>query len=167
MYPDRPADVRKDEAYCSAGCYLRDRKRRKMPTNSLGVNQVSSSSLDADLAEAGLNQEPETADSFNRDKTGRIEIPVPFPFPPPTVATEIERELKEAGVEFEPEFDAAEVQEQLAENAARAELNKSLPLVLEIAKSSLTRDPDLREFKKQVVAAFKHLGLDTKQFFGV
>ena len=31
----------------------------------------------------------------------------------------------------------------------------------------LTRDPDLRVFKGQVVAAFKHLGLDTRKFFGV
>jgi hypothetical protein len=29
------------------------------------------------------------------------------------------------------------------------------------------RDPDLREFREQVVAAFKHLGLDTAKFFGV
>lgn len=29
MYPDRPADVRTGEAYCSAGCYLADRKRLK------------------------------------------------------------------------------------------------------------------------------------------
>lgn len=29
------------------------------------------------------------------------------------------------------------------------------------------RDPDLKEFRDQVIGAFKHLGLDTRKFFGV
>jgi hypothetical protein len=36
-----------------------------------------------------------------------------------------------------------------------------------VGKASLTRDPDLKIFKDQVVAAFKHMGVDTKKFFGV
>lgn len=165
------------------------------------VNQVSSPSLDQDMTEAGLNQEPETAESFNRTKTGRIEIPVPFPFPPPTVATEVDRELKEAeakdGVIVTREVvragkELAKAQEQLAELSKNAEVVAQLEkagveidpdaivnvqsefekLVEQVGWRSSTslfepRDPDLKAFKKQVIAAFKHLGLDTKQFFGV
>lgn len=36
-----------------------------------------------------------------------------------------------------------------------------------IAKLRSTRDPDLKIFKQQVIAAFKHMGVDTNKFFGV
>ena len=35
------------------------------------------------------------------------------------------------------------------------------------ARPHAPRDPDLKEFKDQVIRAFKHLGLDTRKFFGV
>lgn len=50
---------------------------------------------------------------------------------------------------------------------AKAELEKSAPLIAEVLQNKfLARDPDLAGLKKQVIAAFKHLGLDTRQFFG-
>ena len=50
---------------------------------------------------------------------------------------------------------------------AEQELRLAIPAIIEIAKAGLTRDPDLEFFKNQVVTAFKHLGLDTRKFFGV
>lgn len=133
-----------------------------MPTETI-VNRVHQDPfLQADLEEAGLtNSEPQTADAINRTKTGRIDIPVPFPFPPPTEAELIAKELKEAGVEVEDDQQKAEPSlQQLAQGI----INKRLDLM---TSPAAPRDPDLREFKKQVIAAFKHLGLDTVKFFGI
>lgn len=45
------------------------------------------------------------------------------------------------------------------------------PSLAEVAAMILAkrapRDPDLAEFKDQVIRAFRHLGLDTRKFFGV
>jgi hypothetical protein len=43
----------------------------------------------------------------------------------------------------------------------------SLMDVLKDYRTHGPRDPDLRDFRSQVIAAFKHLGLDTRKFFGV
>lgn len=125
-----------------------------------------------DLEEAGI--EPSTADAVNRTKTGRIEIPVPFPFPPPSDAAQFAKDLKEAGVEVEPD---AVQEEQIAgepESAVEKTQFQESQTFEEFAQRYSTvfakhapRDPDLRDFRKQVIAAFKHLGLDTNKFFGV
>jgi hypothetical protein len=57
-------------------------------------------------------------------------------------------------------------------DAIAAELaNQSLPgpatLSTMLAGLRAPRDPDLAKFKEQVIAAFRHLGLDTKKHFGV
>lgn len=53
-----------------------------------------------------------------------------------------------------------------AEPVLTPELETAVKEIL-ISRSHAPRDPDLREFKDQVIAAFKHLGLDTRKFFGV
>lgn len=62
-----------------------------------------------------------------------------------------------------------EEHKELEESAqAKRELVTATPLIEELLQNRfLVRDPDLAAFKKQVIAAFKHFGLDTKQFFGV
>jgi len=62
--------------------------------------------------------------------------------------------------------------EDLEELRAKVPLGPEvhLPMGLEQLRDAvvgLTRDPDLRVFKKQVLEAFKFLGVDTKRFFGV
>ena len=69
--------------------------------------------------------------------------------------------------------------EEAALDAAAAELANALPTVDAVLQnpslqlSLLTqglrapRDPDLAEFKKEVIAALKHMGCDTRKFFGV
>ena len=69
--------------------------------------------------------------------------------------------------------------EEAALDAAAAELANTLPTVDAVLQnpslqlSLLTqglrapRDPDLAEFKKEVIAALKHMGCDTRKFFGV
>jgi len=69
--------------------------------------------------------------------------------------------------------------DEAALDAAAAELANALPTVDAVLQnpslqlSLLTqglrapRDPDLAEFKKEVIAALKHMGCDTRKFFGV
>jgi hypothetical protein len=78
----------------------------------------------------------------------------------------IQEELQKAGVEVDQ--DAVQEIRQTVKVPLGPEVH--LPMGLEQLRDAvvgLTRDPDLRDFKKQVIQAFKHLGLDTKQFFGV
>lgn len=135
-----------------------------------------------DFQDAGI--EPQTADAVNRTKTGRIEIPVPFPFPPPGDEAQLLKDLKEAQAELAP-TDETEFSNAHAARSIFGELAPTTPIIEELVEPesdqklemileglgftlpATPRDPDLREFKKQVVSAFKHLGLDTKQFFGV
>jgi hypothetical protein len=61
-----------------------------------------------------------------------------------------------------------EEQLKLVDQAA-SELANSLPvlnLVERFVRTHAPRDPDLKKFKEEVIAAFKHLGLDTRKFFG-
>ena len=150
--------------------------------------------LKRDLAEAGI--EPQTAEAVNRTKTGRIDIPVPFPFPPPSDEVQLLKDLKEAQAELAPTEEtelsnAAAARTVHGESDAKAQIESILAttgwntkgmsvveqkeeydpfagkFIPTERKLVAPRDPDLREFKKQVIAAFQHLGLDTKKFFGV
>lgn len=66
-------------------------------------------------------------------------------------------------------------------DAVASELANSLPVVQELTESGVELDQEelfrllaghpvqvqLEKFKKQVIAAFRHSGLDTRKFFGV
>jgi hypothetical protein len=62
-----------------------------------------------------------------------------------------------------------ELEAQDAEDAIASILANSTPLVSSagtiLQGLRAPRDPDLVKFKLQVIAAFKHLGLDTRRFF--
>lgn len=60
-----------------------------------------------------------------------------------------------------PDFSVSSEQAPDTQSLTEEAGNKILGNVL------LARDPDLAGFKAQVIAAFKHLGLDTRKFFGV
>lgn len=54
--------------------------------------------------------------------------------------------------------------EKLKEPALSSELEERVRQILGV-RAHAPRDPDLKEFKEQVIRAFKHIGLDTAKFF--
>lgn len=100
----------------------------------------------AALNEMEISQQHEGVIQSSPEQT-QVAPPFVIPDPPPP------------GWEFE------KVQTIDEEPISVAEVTKLL--TEHFAKNTLTRDPDLSAFKKQVISAFKHLGLDTRKHFGV
>jgi len=73
----------------------------------------------------------------------------------------------EPGTSGEAQAKVAEIEariEKLKEPILPSELEQRVREILGV-RAHAPRDPDLREFKEQVIRAFKHIGLDTPKFF--
>lgn len=94
-----------------------------------------------------------TAEGSRAQLIGRIELePEIYPPPQPTFS------MPPQSLEEEDAKAAATANELSPEEQIRT---------LAGTIGSLIQSSELESFKKQVVAAFKHLGLDTRKFFGV
>jgi hypothetical protein len=82
---------------------------------------------------------------------------------PETFGQKLERERLEKQAEADQEnSEGLSLVEQ--ELASTPSLEDQVRKILGV-QSHAPRDPDLREFKEQVIRAFKHMGLDTVKFF--
>lgn len=131
------------------------------------INRVSSPGLDrerAALESAGSGiaakriHVPEAEVEISQQHEGVIQSS-PEPKPEFAIDLHVMPDPPPPGWEFE------KVQTVDEEPISVAEVTKLL--TEHFAKNTLTRDPDLSAFKKQVISAFKHLGLDTRKHFGV
>jgi hypothetical protein len=84
---------------------------------------------------------------------------------PETFGQKLERERLEAEIKSqEQQFQEIDNTVAQAEPEDTPSLEDQVRKILGV-QSHAPRDPDLREFKEQVIRAFKHMGLDTVKFF--
>jgi hypothetical protein len=149
-----------------------------MPTEG-NLNRVSSPGLDRELAAlesqgsgiaANRIHRPEAEVEISQQHEGVIQSSPDLNMAPPFQLSN----PPPAGWEFEQ---AAPITAEAsrAEYVGKTDPNDEAVSVAEVTKlltehfahQMLSRDPDLAAFKKQVIGAFKHLGLDTRKHFGV
>lgn len=135
-----------------------------MPTEG-NINRVSSPGLDRELAllksgpEVAAHRHHEPQSKGVIQSTQVVELPVPQVVEPLPI---YKTEPQTTGSSREPQVGKIETAED--EPVSIAAVTK---LLTEHFAGRVHKDSDLAEFRSQVIQAFKHLGLDTRKFFGV
>lgn len=150
---------------------------RVSPTTGYQIETERLNQLDA-AAEAAAESEGMagvivTADADRAPQVGRIEFPPEFEAekfnPQPGLDTDdgLRDQMKKVP-ELQPVIDSVIDKAQSADDEQVVDWSgQNGHIRVDENGYIIVRDPDLIKFREQVVAAFKHLGLDTRKFFGV